>query len=236
MISVRVDINVRDTMRALDGVEKQQFPFAYASALTRTAIRCSMAVKKQTRKQFKLHSEFIPRGVLIQPAKKNEIKQFGSSEAAVYTSRKITPFMARHETGGVRTPQGSVLAIPGIGLQSMPEGKWRTKRGRVKMKYQPKRLLSGTNRKGARSKKSLSKKAFVIPGRGSRVPLLMQRVSSGAGHKGRRDPGLKLLYVFDNEATIKSTWGFEETVRRVVPKVWPRIFAAEFRKAIQTAR
>ena len=226
--AVRLDVDTRKTMNALKGLEKQQFPFAYAMALTETARLARIAVQQRTRQVYDLHGEFIPRGILVENAKKADVKR-GVGHSAVFTSRKITPFMARHETGGLKKPRGTALALPG---EDIKKKKYKTATGRVRSRWRPSVLLAGYSSREARRQKQkgrISRKAFVLPAKGTNLPIIARRI-----RKGPR--GLELLYILRKKGRIKPTWGFEDTVRRVVPTVFPKAFDASWRQALATAR
>lgn len=60
---VRIDFNYEKERKKFEGIEKEQFPFAVALALTRTAIQAQKVVQKETQERFNLHTMFIPRKI-----------------------------------------------------------------------------------------------------------------------------------------------------------------------------
>lgn len=219
-------MDYRATMRALTAIQKDQFPYAYAKALTETAKVAQHVVRLHTKDRFKLHTDYIPRGVLIEPALKRELIQFGSTSSAVLTSRAITPFMAWHETGGIKRPRGKMLTTPGPHIKKYS---WKTGTGAVRQSYKPRTLLrmSKPSTVGQRKKGRLSRKPFIIDAQGSRPALVVRRVQQG-------DRGLEILYTFQPSAKIKPVWQFEELVRRSATRNFESIFADEWKQALAT--
>lgn len=225
-MTVHVQVHVRQTYKALKGIQKDQFPWSLAISLTKTAKKAQERVRMRTRRVFHLHTEYIPRGIMVEYAKKKEVVQFGTTEAAVFTSRGITPFMAWHETGGTKRPRGQVLTIPGPNLTKYA---YRTSTGKTRKTWQPKNLLSKPSpKKAGRKKGRLTRYPFIIPKHGTQPALLVRRVRKG-------DRGLEVLYVFRPQAVIKRRWGFEKVVNRVAQRWYTKIFAKEWQKALAKA-
>jgi hypothetical protein len=214
---VNVGVDARDCLKDLKGIAKEQFPYAYASALTKTAGLCQIAVQIQTRKVFELHTEYIPRGIMVERAKKKDIQTMKMAFAAVFTSDAITPFMVMHETGGTKHPVGRALALPGEGLRGY---RFKTASGAVKTSWRPATLLHAY--KGGKKAKP-----FLLPARGNEPERIARR-------KGKNTYPIEILYVFRPKAEIKPEWEFEKTVREVAPKMFPMVFEEAFSNAIQT--
>ncbi len=225
---VRVQMDYRATHRALKNVQKEQFPWAYTQALNKVAKLAQHAVRTQTRLEFDLHTEYIPRGVLVEFARKSDLKNFKSAYSAVFTSRKITPFMAWHETGGIRRPRGRSMTLPGPNIHKY---KFKTSTGKVRKPWKPVQLLNKGRAiaKGTHKKGRLTRAPFIIPRKGSKPAMVVRRVTRGAR-------GLEVLYTFQPMAIIKPTWGFAETVDRIAKRFFPQVMRKEFAKALKTAR
>lgn len=226
---IKIEVDARDAMRTLKGIEREQFPFAYAAALTETAKLAQIGVQQQTRRVFNLHSEYIPRGVLVQAAKKKDVTTMKMAWSMVYTSRAITPFMAWHETGGRKRPLGRALTIPGEGIENYS---FKAARGSVKKRWKPVTLLAGyqgRNATGQQKRGRLSRKAFILPQKGGQPAMIARRIARG-------ERGLEILYIFTPSAEIAATWGFERTVRTVANRVFVKVFEHKFAAAMQTAR
>lgn len=218
-------IRAEDTLRGLTSLQKKQIPFAMAKGLTEIAKISQVAVQNRTREAFKLHSNYIPRGVMVQPAKKAEFSQKGYTTSAVFTSNAITPFMAVHEVGGLKRPRRTSLAIPSKGLQRYS---YRTSAGAVKMRWKPRTLLQ-SNPQGNKGKGKTSRVPFVLSRRGQQPAMIVRRTKKGPN-------GLEMLYLFSSSARIHPVWRFEETVKRVASKVYRQTLEFELQQALATAK
>lgn len=202
--NVSIVVHNKKTMRSLSAFEKNQYPFALARALTKTAGGAQRQAKRMTANKFDLHSKFVTRNIRITPAKKSDIVNYGFSRAQVRTDKKISKFMVQHEPGAVRSPlQSGSIAIPMNDLKNIPGG-YQTRGGRVMAKYTPQRLLKG--KKGKKGKRSMLRKPFVLKGRGG-TAFIVRRESL------KRKP-LEYLYQFKSAVKIPRKWGFVNTVRR----------------------
>lgn len=233
---VVLDFDVKSAMRKLTLIQKQEFPFAYTKSLTETAVAAKQAVGIQARRNFKLHSEFIPKNVKVQPALKKDFTQFGFAESAVFTGHKLDRWMGLQETGGLKKPfasggkdTGKAIAIPASGLKSKS---YKTKTGKVRSRWKPGALLK--NFKGSSSfgkvrvrvKGSKTKKAFIIRGSGG-TPMIVRR-------KSKSKYPLEVLYTFSSKPKIKPVWGFEKTVEFVANAVFERKFNRNFALALRS--
>lgn len=242
---VQVIALTEQTRAGLTELEKQQFPFALASALTEVAAMSVIAVQNRTRAQFDLHGEFIPRGIAKVSAKKGDVRATGIGKAIVYTKPLISGFMPIHEGGGTRTPAsksgtgdaGKALTQPARDVLSKS---YRTSTGRVRARWKPTTLLQGYTRGKGRtvsmtggivkaSRGGRKGKPFIIRAQGSGTAMIVRRKSS------TRYP-LELLYVFSKRAKYKPVWRFEHTVNDVVDKMFTSILRTKLKDAVETAR
>jgi len=206
-------IDSEAALRGLTALQKDQYPFALAKALTNVAKLARMRVQAVTREKFKLHGEFIPRGIRVQFAQKMDLVRWGFIQSAVYTGNKITDFMAYHETGGTKEPAGNSLAIPSYDIKKK---KYRTSTGRVAKRWRPKTLLD---------KGTAKRKAFILPARGGKSAVIARRTS-------KRKRPLVFLYHLQRRAKIRPVWGFEDTVRNVAEANFTRAFTQSMSRAI----
>lgn len=240
---VRVSMDASKAMLQMKAIAGRHFPFAFAKSLTDLAKLGRDGVRLETRKRFKLHGEFIPRGITIQAAKKSELKTKGRTNAFVLTRPLVSDFMPRHETGGVKTPgafsgasdKGRMLAIPAPALRKR---KYRTKTGKVRKQYRPSELLKYYNQlrpeQAARQRGSRQRfaprPAFIIEGKGGQAMIVRRRSAA----KGRNYP-LEVLYFLVPTASISPRWGFEDTVIDVVKGNFGRVFKENIEMALATA-
>lgn len=191
------------------------------------AQKAAEAIRQKTRRTFDLKTEFIPKGIGIQSAKKADVKM-GRASSAVFTKPLISGFMPVHEEGGTRKPtahsgagdKGRVLTIPSEQLETKS---YRTKSGAVKKRYKPSTLLQ--QKKGGGRKKL----AFVIRGSHSGVPIIARRRTK------ERYP-LEILYVFSRRAKYRPVWEFEDTVRASVYQTFRRTFEMNLQAAVASAK
>lgn len=240
---IKVTALTEETRRDLTAIEQEQFPYALARTLTEVAALAVIAVQNRTRVVFKLHGEFIPRGIAKIGAKKGDIKATGIGTAIVYTKPLISGFMPIHEAGGTRTPasksgggdRGKYLAQPARDVLSKS---YRTSTGRVRARWKPVTLLQGYRGRGRNvsmtggivrpTRGGRKGKPFIIRAQGSGTPMIVRRKSS------TRYP-LELLYVFSKRARYKPTWRFETTVEQVVDKMFFKLLSINLKQAVATA-
>lgn len=242
-INIRITALTEETARGLKQIQLEQFPYALAKTLTEVAKGATEAVRKRTREAFKLHGEFVPRGVAFVSAKKSDIRATGIGTTAVFTKPLISGFMPIHEEGGTRTPnpggeggdRGRALSQPATTLLTKA---YRTSTGRVRKRWKVSTLLQGY--KGKRRNVSMSGgltratrggrkgQPFVIRGKGSDVPIVVRRASV------KRYP-LELLYIFSKRAKYKPVWHFEQTVADVVDRRFQSRLERNLRLAVAKA-
>lgn len=240
---IKVTALTNEARRGLSDLEKNQFPFALAKTLTEIATLAVEEVKRTTRQEFRLHSEFIPKGIGRTSARKADVKNKGVGSTVIFTKPIISGWMPVHETGGTRKAQsssgggrdkGKYLAIPATDLLKR---EYRTGTGAVRRRWKPSELL--TQYKGrnvslsggvVRATRGGRKgKPFIIRGRGSGVPMIVRR-------KGPKRYPLELLYIFSRKARYKPVWGFEKAVDKIVDLRFASRLRANLSVAVKNAR
>jgi hypothetical protein len=228
---IKVSIDYKATARQLKDMAREQLPFAFASALTKTAGAAQKQVQNRTKKAFHLHTDFIPKGIRIKPAFKAEILRYGYTSANVLTAPIISRWMPLHEPGGTKeSERGRKVAIPGQGLLDQNP---KTARGAMRAGMKPGALLRKMDRAQAKPKAKgkgrLPSLPFVMKGPKSGDTLIVQRWGAQRGE-------LRTLYQFRPKAKIDARWAFEETVRRVATRAFGADFDREMRAALASAR
>jgi len=228
-----MDVRNEAALRRLRIFGDRQWPFALALALTKTAILGQRAVQAVTRANFRLHGEFIPKGIRVKPARKSEVMA-GTGTAEIYTAPLISNWMPLHETGDMKEPgaysgegdKGQALAMPGEYLMGKS---FKTGSGKVRKRWTPGRLLEAYNAGHGEQMRGIPhtgrgqrRKAFLMDANGTLVI---------ARRAGRARGPLDILYAFTGPAKIKPTWRFAQTVHRVVRGT----FVNQVRKAVLTA-
>lgn len=204
----RVHVDDKAFRKGLSDLQRTQFPFAFAKTLTDCAKAGQTVVRAQTKKVFRLHSEYIPNQIRITPAKKGL-----APEAEVRTTKDIE-FMTIQETGGTKKPKGAALAIPSFPAQrSIPD--LRTNSGAIRKKYLPRSLIEKERNK--RRPMKLIHDGF----------LWLFRKALGA---------ILPMFKFASSVKIRPRWKFAPTVRREVEKVAPKLFAENMNKAVASIK
>jgi len=239
---IRVIAITEQAKKSLSDLEKRQLPFAIAKSLTEIADLSVKEVQAKTRREYKLHTDFIPRGISRVPAKKSDVQRLGMGTTIVFTKPIISGWMPVHETGGMREPstggegkdKGKYLTIP---ASDMLKRSFRTGSGKVRQRWKPSTLLQGYRGRNV----SLSG-GIVRPTRGGRKgkPFIIKAKGSGTAmivrRKGTKRYPLELLYLFSRRARYKPSWDFEQTVRQTVDMRFEEVFSRNLREAVRTAR
>jgi len=125
MDRVTINTDAGDLVRTLERFRVNQYPFAAAVALTRTAQDAQAEVRAELPTRFTIRNRWVSQGIRIVPAKKNCLEaEVGSRD----------DFMALQETVGIKRPRGEPLAVP-------TEKVRRTKRGLISKAQRPRQVL-----------------------------------------------------------------------------------------------
>lgn len=241
-----VDIDISAFTRTAKRHIGKDWPKAIVGAFASMADDGAGAVRALTRGKFKLHSDYITRGIKSLPntpaqrgAAERALKRHGDFVAAVYLRGAVNPkrslgFMADHETGMDRIAQDTWIAMPTTTLKAKS---FKTGRGRVRKRWKPGTLLKRFNEVGSKfdgrtttnkgmhlgtSRKRSLGSAFLIRGRGG-TPMIARR----GGNKGNKQ--LEFLYALKKSANIRKRWDFVNTVEIIVMHIHERTI----KKAVQ---
>lgn len=227
----------KETYQALNHIQQEQHPFAFASALTKVAKGAASAVRKQTRREFDLKTEFIPKSIRIKGAKKKDVKNTGKATSVVFTTDKIS-FMTIHEKGGTRTAHVNTSKDKGKSLVQVGKGlkkfKYKTKTGRIAGRWAPSKLLENYQGSKQKGEKKSGTPMIVRKRKGPKTPFVI--TAGGAPKDESRRNELEVLYIFTTSATYTPEWEFEETVYDYVERAFPTIYKRELRRAVATAK
>lgn len=141
-------------------LRNKEWPKAIAMTWSDIAIYSTSETQAHTRKEFDLHSEYIPRGIRGVPVTDAQRRRAEKSLAkyydmfgAVYLRGSVDPskslgFMAQHEEGYTRKPNSSWASLGGEKYLAQPgpkkfhtESKVKTKRGTIRKRFKPSELL-----------------------------------------------------------------------------------------------
>jgi len=211
-MTTTIQVDTADAEAYLDGIWRDQIPFAASLAVNQTAKDVQAAERGDLAGEFILRRpDFIFRGVKI-PRFSNKADQVIAAEIVI---DEKTDFLRKFEAG---TPKESIagkqLAIP---IAARPA------RGEiVPQQLRPRELQLRVHRT-ASDKVQLKGKfgTFAIRGLG-----IFQRV------EGK----VRLLYLFRRVAHTPAILRFVEVGQQIVAENWPKNFAAAFARAIKTAR
>lgn len=224
-MTINIVMDTKATRKDLKFLERDQYPFALAVSLTKTAKGAQERVQRVSKRKFNIRSRYTLRNIRIEPSSKADVRR-GIAESAVFTDDRIVNYMVGHEGGQIRRGQKSrFIAIPGPALKKQV---FRGAGGRVKKRFRPSVLLQGMskNRAGVnQKKKSRSRRAFIVSGKGN-TSLIVRRQTVG------NSKPLELLYTLKKTVDVKKNWDFEKNVRVSVKLNFKRIFEHEMRKAI----
>lgn len=130
MTTLNISSNIREVVRALDGVARDQVPFATAVAITRTAKLLDTELRSTLTSVFDNPTAYITRSTFSTSAKKNDLNATvgirdqatrGASpaqyvrESFTGKSRGLKPYEVALQAAGA-LPQG-MRAVPGVGLK-----------------------------------------------------------------------------------------------------------------------
>jgi hypothetical protein len=202
-LNINLTTNAGTVQKAMQGLSRQ-LPFAMSQALNATAFDVRKQIVDRTYPQsFKVRNKrFASAMFRVEKATKRKLS------AAVF-DRLGKDYMAMQAEGGIKTPRGNNIAIPGRLNQ-------RTATGKIPRARQPRQLLS--NGKAYKTTLRGGQKAIVQPqGRG----------------KSKR---LKVMYVLEQAARIPKRFDFYEDANRVSRRNFDKNFSKAFARAKKTAR
>jgi len=234
MTEFGIKVDYEEFARDARRIAKHEYPEKIVGGFSELSEVDCNEVRAATRAKFKLHTEYIPRGVKnipSTPAQKKAaaraVEKYGDIFAAVYLRAATDPkrsldFMVLHEESGEKEPHGGseFLAIPTATMKH--ESGFKTPRGRVRKRWKPKTLLQRfrekrssfdegqhtTTNKGrilGKQPRKVPGHAFIIRGRGGSMMIARRKTLTGFRN-------LEFLYALVPQAQIKERWDFESTV------------------------
>lgn len=203
-----------------------QIPFANALALTADAKDAQDHIRRTTLPaRFTLRRPtWAKQGIRIQAATK-------STQVAIV--RDINAYMALQQSGGVKIPFGSAIAVPLSGA-----------RKNVKALIDPENMPHAVMQRGGFIRAGIM---YAVTFKRGRAKRLSRALHSG-GRFGTRGFGAALqqapswsreivpMYALVKRAVVKPRYGFDSDVMSVVRRNHGRNWAAAFEKAVKTKR
>lgn len=221
-MNLHITVSTREAETYLNGVHRNQIPFAASKALNDTGKVAQAAIRGTLGRDFILRR---PDFILREGAKIPKFSTKERLELEIMVSERAS-FLAKFEKGVPKTPTRSLyLALPGVGARPTP-------RSLIPDILRPRRLALREPKTqfsraigGGRPVLRGRQRTFLIPGKG-----IFQRTGPGRA-------GVRLLFSFTpRPARIPASLHFERTVRTTVQDAWPDLFARAFALAIRTAR
>ena len=202
-LSLNMTSNASAVQKAMQGFSKQM-PFAMSQALNATAFDVRKEIVDKTYPQsFNVRNKrFAGTMFRVEKATKKKLR------ASVFDRLK-KDYMVDQAEGGIKTPRGKSIAIPGRDM------KMRTKGGVTKAN-RPRNLL---NKKGV----------FKTTSTRSGQPIIVRRATK------KRYP-LQMMYILEPSGVIKKRFDFYEDANATARREIDRAFAKRFKRAKATAR
>lgn len=216
---IQVKSNVRDLVRELERLHRDQIPFAVARTLTKTALSARQEVIQRFPKDLESRSRSFPRVVVgTKPAKKADFPRT-TSQVGI---RHRYGWMADHVTGKRRSIPGKSQLIPN------PKRIKRTTSGRIPPRVMPRPLVDEgiaviARRKGNRS--------YVRP-----KPIIRKAAKISRSIRGGVRKSKEYLFNLRPSVRIKATWPFERRVLDAAERWIGRHYAKSMIRAVRTAR
>ncbi|MDH4231085.1 MAG: hypothetical protein OEW04_03535 [Nitrospirota bacterium] len=220
MIKIEVK-GLKETMRFLSDLQKNQLPYATARALTQTAKDIQQEIIKELPHKFTLRTSWYksgPYAFKITPALKTKL------QATVYTK---APFMGLQETGGTKIAHGGkkYIAIPTDNVR-------RNKSRPIPQNLRPSALLKGVTYRGTSKKKGTYKHAAFTG-----VKAFIGEIHGQLGIWQRIGPrAVKLMYLLREEADIQPRLEFERTARRIAEQKFSQNWGRAMNEAVKSAK
>lgn len=200
-----------DTVKAEKKVEmvKRQMPFIIASTLTAVAKDGQAAGVNEIKFSFDKPTPFTQRGVAITPARKTNLI------AQVFVKDRQAEYLARQETGGVRSTT--------TGERIQPPVQIRTN-------------VFGNIPRGAIKREIAKPRTFTVGRAESRRSGLPPGIYQRPAKRGRGGKRTRMLVAFHQRAAYTPRFGFKKAVSRAAQKNLKRRWEQSMARALATAR
>ena len=241
-------VEIDTLIKGIELAAKKYIPKALVETYSLMVEVAQRDARERTRQQFNLSTDWIPKSIVALPittAQKNAsekaLRTKGDFLAAVYIRGSNNPknslaFMADHETGNTRKPQGDHIAEPGKDWMAK---EFETRTGRKRKGKTAAALLDRYNKAGSkyngtttvtthypnRKKRirggGLRQKPgnyFIIKGKGG-TPVIARRDPSKGMRAGVTEKGtsfsrwrLSFAYGLQKDQRIQATWHYYDTI------------------------
>lgn len=236
IVSVHVDI--KDTVRDLDAIQRKQVPFAASVALNRTAILAQADIKAEMARVFENPKPYTLGGTFTRPSNKSNLTAIVGLKDQARGGRPPAKYLLAEVTGGPRRTTGYEHALTRLG--ALPAGMRAIPAAGAKIdRYGNMHQGQLTEIIGA-----LSAGTRVFKGRGKRAHAAGYFVALPQHQQTRHlEPGLYYRVERNGESAILPVLIFTKTanykprlsVVETTLKTVQRRFQGEFGKALQHA-
>lgn len=207
--SIRVDVDVRPLVLAMEDFQREQAPFATSRALNDVALKAVVGEQEAMRQNFTIRRPWVLLGIKV-------LKYSNKKDDPLEVRLGILDdraFLVKFEKGGMKTPLGFNLSLPSElpGVSKMTV---------IPASLRPRAFGQWENRRG-------NARTFVIlngPGAG-----IWQRTGSGPRQ-------VRMLWSFKQHARIAPLLGYAEMAQATADKWFRERFYVRMDEALATAR
>lgn len=250
MVTLSVEHNIRDVLRQMERVYRDQIPFATSLAINNVAKQVQADERAALLRRFTVRRrQWVERNVkIIRFSNKRDIPIHAIVGIEAPGDPKRSDILGKFEKGGTKKPKGSHLAVP--------DEARKTKTQVVPKRLRPKSFEFTRHGSGAGLEVYRGEgRTFMIrrsdgtggiyqrigrQGRkkkdGTRGKGAGRRLASDIGTRKVRDMNVRTLYRFTPQAHIDSRLRFEETARGTIQAQFARTFEEAFQRAIDAGR
>ena len=210
-MQINLQANVKDAIKKLDKIQRQQLPFASSVALNETAAFTATNLNNDTRQYFDKPTPFTQKSFSMKRSSKRNLR------AAVFAKDVQAEYLHYQIRGGTRLPKRRAIPVP-VNLKRNRYG--NMPRGRIKKLLARPNVFSGI--------------VYGIGGiwqRGS-----FSRSGNFTSSSRRRGTALRLLVAWEPKASYTPLFPYDKLANRYVQRAITPFFDKALRKALATAR
>lgn len=238
-----IKVELGDFIRSSKKHIGNEWPKAVTKAFGGIAGRAMESAQQLTREKFKLHGDYVLRGIRHYPANAiqeeaaaHALKRYGDMNAAVYLRGANDPkrslgFMAHHEYGEERQAHSPWVSLNGdryiaVPLDDLLKKSAKTSGGRIRKRLRPSDLLERFSQSGSRfdGNTTINKGVKYRPRNAKKKGAAFIIASAKrhipmiaqASHGGLF---LEFLYALVPDSKIREQWGFVKRVYKTVDEV-----------------
>lgn len=223
------NIDMREFKRSMKVFTEDDFPEAIAVSMQRLTQQTTKIVQTETRMNFDLHTDWIPKGIKPFPKTQGQVSKV---ERDVRTKNRFVAsvganprheFMSGHDTGITRYGSGGKkLAVPGKGLQKLA---FKTRTGKVKKRWLPSTLFDQMSGPHQPKTKKRRKAPFKMKDKKGRT-MIVRRT-------GVKSKNIEVLWLFIDKANIAEEWNFTNAGVRYISRAYKPVINATWNQVMK---